>query len=429
MQRPALLAITLDFQTVLFNNTDPTADKAFVEGESDPMDLHWLKDFLATTLLLTLFVILNPPLAKAQTEADTGRDQTLVIGTGDIRDENVSNARSKAISEALVKGVEEYLTGRLGTQGMINNFPRLLQDVIPKAKEWIVNYHILAEERINDHYKVLIKARINDELMEERLREIGVDLMERPPIKVLFLVSQSQSPGGKLSYWWQAPEAGFVLTPVELALYNAFEAQGFHPVNRLLRMPEGEYSPGMKNLELTEEDAIEWGRLFSADIVIRGRCEVIQEREVTLELQALHVGNGSLINWDRQIEEMEETSAEVDQVEETIGNLVSDMAAHLSPKIWNTMQFQDATLCRIGLALQGLRSFSQLRAFKGFLENDISGVKSVKQTRVRDDTVFISVEFFGDEQRLIDMISTQTSLPFMTDVKRTEEGEIFVTAR
>ncbi len=400
-----------------------------MEGESDPMNLHWLKDFLATTLLLTLFVILNPSLAKAQTEADTGQDQTLVIGTGDIRDENVSDARSMAISEALVKGVEEYLTGRLGSQKMINHFPRLLQDVIPNAKEWIANYHILAEERINDHYKVLIKARVNDKLMEERLREIGVDLMERPPIKVLFLVSQSQSPEGKLSYWWQAPEAEFVLTPVEVALHNAFEAHGFHPVNRLLRMPEGEYSPRMKNSELTEEDAIGWGRLFSADMVIRGRCEVVQEREVALELQALHVGNGSLIDEDRQIEVMEETSAEVDPVVETIGNLVSNMAARLSPKIWNTVQFQEATLCRIELALLGLRSFSQFRAFKGFLENDISGVKSVKQTRVRDDMVFIAVEFFGDEKRVIDMISTQTSLPFMTDVERTEEGEIFVMVR
>ena len=400
-----------------------------MEGESDPMNLHWLKDFLATTLLLTLFVILNLSLAKAQTEADTGQDQTLVIGTGDIRDENVSDARSMAISEALVKGVEEYLTGRLGSERMINHFPRLLQDVIPNAKEWIANYHILAEERINDHYKVLIKARVNDKLVEERLREIGVDLMERPPIKVLFLVSQSQSPEGKLSYWWQAPEAEFVLTPVEVALHNAFEAHGFHPVNRLLRMPEGEYSPGMKNSELTEEDAIGWGRLFSADMIIRGRCEVVQEREVALELQALHVGNGSLIDWDRQMKVMEETSAEVDQVVETIGNLVSDMAARLSPKIWNTMQFQEATLCRIELALLGLRSFNQFRAFKGFLENDISGVKSAKQTRIRDDMVFIAVEFFGDEKRVIDMISTQTSLPFMTDVERTEEGEIFVMVR
>ena len=393
------------------------------------MNFHWLKGFLATALLLTLLVMLDPPLAKAQTEADTSQDQILVIGTGDIRDENVSNARSMAISEALVKGVEEYLTGRLGSQGMINHFPRLLQDVIPNAKEWIVNYHILAEERIDAHYKVLIKARVNDNLMEERLREIGVDLLERPPIKVLFLVSQSQSPEGKLSYWWQAPEAGFVLTPVELALHNVFEALGFHPVNRLLRMPEGEYSPGMKNLELTEEDAIGWGRLFSADMVIRGRCEVVHEREVALELQALHVGNGSLIDWDRQIEVMEELSAEEDQVVETIGNLVSDMAARLSPKIWKTMQFQEATLCRIELALLGLRTFGQFRAFKDFLENDISGVESVKQTRVRDDMLFISVEFFGDEKRVIDMISTQTSLPFITDVETTEEGEIFVTVR
>jgi hypothetical protein len=93
------------------------------------------------------------------------------------------------------------------------------------------------------------------------------------------------------------------------------------------------------------------------------------------------------------------------------------------------MQSEEATLNQLELVLQGIKSFSQFRAFKDFLENDISGVKSVKQTRVRDHTMFISVEFFGDEKRILDMISTQTVLPFVTDVDRADEGEIFILIR
>lgn len=389
------------------------------------MNFHWSKGLWALTLIFTL----NLPSAEAQVETNTDQAQTLVIGTGDIIDGNVSKARSMAISEALVKGVEVYLAGRLGSQDMVNHFSRLLQDVIPKAKEWIANYYILAEERINGRYKVLVRVKVNDKVMEERLRETGVELMDRPPIKVLFLVSQVEYPEGELSYWWQAPEADFVLAPVELALHNVFEARGFHSVNRLLNVPEGVYSSEMNILELTDEDAVGWGRLFSADVVIRGRCKVIQGTEIALELEALHVETGSLIDWGMEVEKMEETPADADQVVETIETLVNNVAARLSPRISSTIQSKEVTLNHLELVLQGVRNFNQFRVFKDLLENDISGVESVKQTRVRDNAMSISVEFFGDEQRFLDMISTQKSLPFVTDVERTAEGEIYVLIR
>lgn len=394
------------------------------------MSIHWSKGLLALTLVFAL----NLPLAEAQVETDPDQDQVLVIGTGDIINGNVSEARSMAISDALIKGVEGYLAGLLGSQDMVNHFSRLLQDIIPKAKEWITNYYILAEERINGHYQVLIRVSVNDKVMEERLREIGIELMDRPPIKVLFLVYQVEYPEGDLSYWWQAPEEDFVLAPIELALHNVFEARGFQPVNRLLNVPEGVYSSEMKVLELTDEDAVGWGKLFSADVVIRGRCRVIQGTEITLELEALHVESGSLIDWGMEVENMEESTVEeapvdVDQVVETIETLVNKVAARLSPRISSAIQSKDATLNELELVLQGVSNFRQFRIFKDLLENEISGVESVKQTRVRENAMFISVEFFGDEERFLDMISTQKSLPFATDVNKTEEGEVHVLIR
>ena len=383
------------------------------------------KGLLALTLIFTLSLL----SAEAQVETDPEQDQILVIGTGDIIHGNVSEARSMAISDALLKGVEGYLAELLGSQDMVNHFSRLLQDIIPKAKEWIVNYYILAEERINGHYKVLIRVSVNEKVMEEKLREIGIELMDRPPIRVLFLVYQVEYPEGDLLYWWQAPEEDFVLAPIELALHNVFEARGFQPVNRLLNVPEGVYSSEMNVLELTDEDAVGWGKLFSADVVIRGRCRIIQGTEISLELEALHVESGSLIDWSMEDEKMEEITADVDQVVETIETLVNNVAARLSPRISSAIQSKVATLNELELVLIGVNNFRQFRMFTDLLENEISGVESVKQTRVRENAMFISVEFFGDEERFLDMVSTQKSLPFATDVQKTEEGEIHVLIR
>jgi hypothetical protein len=118
--------------------------------------------------------ILTTCLPTATASAMGGQDEILVIGTGSITDGNVARARRAAISEALIKGVESYLAQRLGSRGMINNFPRLLQNIIPKARRGIEKFRILAEEQVGAQYKILVRVKINEKLMDEKLREIGL---------------------------------------------------------------------------------------------------------------------------------------------------------------------------------------------------------------------------------------------------------------
>ena len=111
------------------------------------------KRILAKIFMGALLSFFHTSLSVAQVDTKPEQNEILVIGTGGILDGNVAKARKKAIAEALVKGVEEYLGRRLGSQTMINNFPRLLQDVIPKAREEIENFHILAEDQTGDHFR------------------------------------------------------------------------------------------------------------------------------------------------------------------------------------------------------------------------------------------------------------------------------------
>ena len=388
-----------------------------------------LKKILVGIFMGLIISILSNPLSIAQVDTETGQSESLVIGTGTIVDGNVAKARRMAISEALVKGVEEYLGRRLGSQGMINNFPRLLQDVIPKAREEIENFHILAEERMEKQYKILVRVKVNDKLMEERLREIGVVLMEGPPIRVLFLVSQSGPRNDTSAFWWQNPETDAPLTPVELALHRVFQERGFQPINRLLKIPEGEYSLEMKAQELSDEDAIRWGELFSADIVVRGRCEIFGSDEVSILLKALHVENSIMIGQDMHSERMGEGPGDMAQMVETIEMAVNKVASRLSPEIMTAIELPEAKITRLGLTLRGLRSFRQYREFKDFLETKVPGVKSVRQTRVKGNSMSVAVEFLGDEEIFLNRVSNHENLPFKAELTRTEEGGILVFIR
>ncbi|MGD8228164.1 MAG: hypothetical protein PVI20_10315 [Desulfobacteraceae bacterium] len=387
------------------------------------------RGIFAKILIGVLLSLLHLSLSVAQVDKKLEQNEILVIGTGSILDNNVAYARRMAISEALVKGVEEYLGRRLGSEKMINNFPRLLQDVIPKAREEIENFHILAEERMDKEYKILVRVKVNDKVMEEKLREIGVIFTEGPPIRVLFLVSQIQGRGEKQLYWWKDPEINSALTLVELALHRVFQERGFQPVSRLLRTPEGDYSPEMKALDLPDEDAIRWGELFSADVVVGGRCEIIKGDEISVVLKALHVKNRIMIGRDMQREKMAEGAGNMEQIVETIEIAVNNVASRLTPKIMMVIEMPEAKTIRLSLTLKGVRSFRQFKEFKDFLEKNVAGVKSVRQTRIKGNSVSVSVAFLGDEEHFVDRVSTHENLPFKADWSKTEEGEIVVFIR
>jgi hypothetical protein len=390
---------------------------------------HRLKGILAKILIGSLLSIFNHSLSVAQVDTTPEQNEILVIGTGTIVDGNVAKARKMAISEALVKGVEEYLGRRLGSQTMINNFPRLLQDVIPKAREEIENFNILAEERMDKRYKILVRVKVNDKVMEEKLREIGVILMQGPPIRVLFLVSQTETREEKILYWWKDPETDSALSPVELALHRVFQERGFQPINRLLKIPEGDYSPEMKALDLSDEDAIRWGELFSADVVVRGRCEIIAGDEVSIVLTALHVENHIMIGRNIQRERMDEGAVGMQQIVVAIEIAVNNVASRLTPQIMMTIELPESKIAQLSLTLKGLRNFRQFREFKDFLEKNVPGVKSVRQTRLKGNSMSVAVAFLGDEEKFLERVSNHESLPFKADLAKTAEGEIVVLIR
>ena len=366
-------------------------------------------------------------LVSAQALAQSGKEgEILVIGTGTVVEGNTASAREAAISDALIRGVEEYLARRLGSQGMANNFARLIQELIPKAREVVGNFNILAAEEMDRHYKVLVRLKINEAVMEEKFREMGVIESGGPPVKVLFLVSQIELPSGEASYWWRDPEGYTALSPTELALHRAFEERGFQPINRMLKGPEVAYLPEMKALDLTGADALRWGRAFSAEVVIYGRCAISEKEEVFVSLTALDVAREFMIDQADHTGRVDEGSENVVQAMQSV---IDEIASILSPSIFRALSTLEAKVSRLEIALKGLKSFRDFRVLRDFLEGEIEGVKSVRQTKVKGNMISIMVEYVGDEDAFLEKVLRHEKLPFPVDVIKTEEGETVFNIR
>jgi len=380
---------------------------------------------LLLVLFLLFLVLFKTVLSDAEIRRKPATNEVLAIGTAPIVSGNLALAKKSAISRALMKGVENYLVHRLGSQGVVNNFQRFIEEIIPGAKEEIENFNILTETQIGNEYKVLVRLKVNEKIIDKKLREAGLIFMEGPPIKVLFLVSEVKDE--TIFYWWKEPEVHSALSPTELALNKVFQKRGFSSINRPLSVPVTEFSKALRSPNLEEADVLKWGKLFSSDVVIYGQANIVDEKEVSLTLNAFDVNQGLQIGQDFQVEQIEKGLEANEQIIETLERLVDDLADRLTPTIVRTVRFDHEKVHQFEITLKDLDSLKRFRIFRDFLRRDVVGVKSVRQTRVRKNSISIAIEFQGERNGFLDSVLNHENLPFPLNVVQTKEGEILLS--
>jgi len=370
------------------------------------------------SLVFLCFLILSlicPMNAAADREAPLG--EVLALGTARPVDGNLAEARKRAISRALKKGVEQVLLTRLGSDGAINNFDRIVSEIMPAARELIQNYHVLSERETGGAYTVLIRVRINEQLVAQRMKAAGVVVVEGPPVKLLFLVSERN--GGTARYWWEDPDADVPLSPVELALYREFQERGFAAINRTLGSPEAPGGEELRMADLQTDIVQMWGRLFSAEVVVYGQVETLPENRVSMTLSAVEVETGAVLV------EAGKTEPGISTAGDTAVAMTRALAGEMAPAILGAVGTERMKVRRLSVTLTGLRSYQQFSAFKDFLEKSVNGVASVVQTRMRRNSISIDVSFRGDRPAFLDRVLNHERLPLKLEATHTE-GNVIV---
>ncbi len=376
--------------------------------------------------LLGLSLITVYPCSAEGAEKQNG-DEIITIGSAIVEKNNLSLAKEKALTQAQIKGLEEYLVHKLKYSGMVNNFQRIVNEIIPETKAAIGNFHILSEDHTGDTYKILVKLRINKKVMDEKLRRAGLAIMEGPPINVLFLILEKNEE--ETTFWWKDPEIQTAMSAVELGLYNAFQDRGYIPINRITNLPQSEFSEDLRSSDLSDEAALAWGALFSADVVIRGKTGGIDNEEIFLTLKALDTSKKTLICQGMHIQPIQTDADGNTQQAETIELLVNDLATRLTPAIIKAAGSKKEKVNILEITLTGLKTYKQFMDFRDFLKTNVTGVKAVKQTRVRKDSTSIEVKFEGDENKFMESILSHENIPFLLDYNLTEDGQIMIEVK
>ncbi|MGM0427410.1 MAG: hypothetical protein ACQEQ7_09265 [Thermodesulfobacteriota bacterium] len=377
------------------------------------------------TVLLSAFAchLLFLPLPSWAKSQDSVRSAPLLaIGTAPIPGHNQALAKKRAVSQALNKGMEAYIVRRLGDRDLIHNFDRIAHEVIPVAGEGIQNFNILAEKRSTDHYTVLVRIKVNEEIIGDMLRDAGIVFTPGPAIKILLLVSEIT--GSDIVYWWQDPQSAPALTNTEVALFQAFQDRGFHPINRSLNPPSLNPDASMASPEPSIPDLLEWGRRFDAHVVIYGQCQMADPQQISLSLNALDVDEEMPICQESGVAEMDTQETPSKARNQSLRQLVRQLIPELAPCIMRAVAEERGKRSQIHITLEGIHTYKQFMRLRTFLQQDIAGVERVTPSRIKANSISAIVEFQGDRETFMARVLNHQRPPFALRVGQKQAGRI-----
>ena len=398
------------------NNRNRLTRKKYFEMKGKKTQIN-----IVSIIFFCAFFIFGLLSSHAVAENRQMKNESFAIGTGTIVKGNLVQAKKNAIRMALKKGAEDYLVRLLGNQVVATHFESLAREIIPSADQGIENFHILAEQRVGKRYTVFVKMKVNENTLAEKLRETGISETVNRSVKILFMVSETRGPVAVI--WWQDAAAHPALTPIELALHGVFQDRGFNPVNRIMDLPSSDVLSGAFPPNLRAEDASEWGKLFSADVVVYGKSLILDDKLI-LNLKALDVRTGIQICEKSGSEKLPRGTVDNEKILNIMRKCVNRLAINLCPCILGNINTEPQTAHKLDVTLAGISQPRQFQTFSEFLKTHIPGIKNIIPSRISDDSMSATVGFQGDRITFISLVLNHQSLPFPLHLGQTDSENI-----
>jgi hypothetical protein len=114
---------------------------------------------------------------------------------------------------------------------------------------------------------------------------------------------------------------------------------------------------------------------------------------------------------------------------EGVSSLANRLAVRFSPVLIEAVASDLEQVTQLDLTLTGLSNYRELTVFRDFLRTEVTGVLSVRQTRVRLDAISLSVEFQGNANRFLNRVLNHENLPFPMEALQTEEGGLVLSVQ
>ena len=152
-------------------------------------------------------------------------------GIAQITDNNIVTAQSSAIADAHRKAIIQAAGTIMTFEQLEQQLPALKQVLFNKAADYIESYKILYDSRRGDRYHITLQSTVDLKKLQYHLM---VDASIAPASKIpsLLLMIARQPPGRDIyTCWWSFIDPETALTPLDLALRDELQKQGFEVID------------------------------------------------------------------------------------------------------------------------------------------------------------------------------------------------------
>ncbi len=345
---------------------------------------------LLTGLLISglLFVCQQPA------HADTEIVSIEAIGMVTVQENNVAEARERAVDSALQIAFDQLVQTLLPSAILAREFETVVQAAYTHFNRFIQNYRVLAEVRTGNHYRVLVRADLQRRDIMHLLVAAGLYHgdwdMTLPDI--LIMTAELPAHDVLLRYWWHAD---LMLTGAQSdTLWRKHLTDlGFHVVGPepgwLDDIPEelALLVESIRYQSKPDQTAVRaLGKHFGAEVVLTGKTMLQavppldpHSLEATADYQLIDVQTGELLA--TATPSLEAASQTPEATTDLLARMVEAGTRTLMSGLQHTRQAQAAVQpTEIEIILEGYRPLSASLEFR----QQLSLVEGLSNIRIRE---------------------------------------------
>jgi len=369
-----------------------------------PIFYSLVKKVLFTTFFIaTVMFLFGIDTADAQQAKDT----FIVMGTGNVKKENVSAARQEAIKNCLITAIGLKATDLMNIDSMVQNFETLNKALYTNIDKFIRGYKVLTEARSESTYRVMVQVTVSSKMVKRKLSAAGIMQGKMVMPKILFFIAEQSLEDGSPKFWW-GRGMPFVNTASEKAIVEVMKEKGFKIIKHGPRIQNMAFRVIAGMPDLKDQEAIDFAAKMNADVIITG-SSIANNLSNTMgadmksfkgltAVRALLVKTGKLIGSTSR-------TAVTANVNEIIGGRDALSGAgtlageEISRQVVSGWLKKDEDTEKFEILLKGAGNLANFVMFRRMLST-IQGVEFVQVKELKSDKATISVDFNGKTKEL-----------------------------
>ncbi len=357
-----------------------------------------------------LFIFFAPSM-NVQAENPISTKTVVVIGTGIIHKEDSASARKEAIKNSLISAVERVAVSLIPPESYNRIFQNLNNALYDQTDKFIQGYRVLAESKIKDVYKVMVKANISVADLTKRLSDTGIMSEGTSLPKILILVSEQNIEDTSPKYWWGNQPAVSNTLSVN-AFVETMKSKGLLVINARRIAQTAGIDKKYNKPDLNKNEAVDIGRALKADVVIFGKAIVertqnVMEKNIRsfkgiVSAQAIRTDTGEEIASTTQ----SAVTANTDEAAGS-GNALTEAeslaAETLSARIVSAWQKEEEQTNVMEIVVEGTDNLTNFEKFIRIIK-EIPSVNNLQIKEIKTKETVIGLEFKGNAKKLADSL-------------------------